>query len=66
LERNLKLKKAKNSRRFIFWTVGSIALAQGKICSWEKGLPGARFFSTLTFLVGVALNQYVAIKVLSS
>lgn len=44
LERNLKLKKAKNSKRFIFWTVVSVALAQGKICSWEKGLPGARFF----------------------
>lgn len=66
LERNLKLKKAKNSKRFIFWTVVSVALAQGKICSWEKGLPGARFFSTLTFLVGVALNQYVSVKAISS
>lgn len=45
LERNLKLKKAKNSKRFIFWTVVSAAIAQGKIWSWEKGLPGARVFS---------------------
>lgn len=62
MERNLKLKKAKNSRGFIFWTVVSVALAQGKICSWEKGLPGARLFSTLTFLVGVALKLSVSIK----